>query len=983
MKKLLFILSLCFCFVIANSQVVINRTTGTNTVNDPRQIHSKNLVIPRYLDTTAANVDKGIDSSGAIIYTYTGKTLWLRQNSPKKWTSIAANISTFNFITDSSIVICFGSGDVCDTINIGGDISNFLSIQNIYNNSVVGFTLINGDSCVSINLGNGNSIDTVCANFVISNYHLLNDSTIIVCDSLDVNGVEICDTLHFTPHPLLITQNWIRMPTPGIWEFGTDNPELNPGYFLDHNTYTNTGYHVMTWDSRTVYDYGHQFKKSRNFGFPNGTGVVSFLHPDGLYDHQNDVRVGINYTADTVVRSGFVQGYFGTGIGYSIGTNWQGHGSFGIYLDNNNSKTTGIFLHTFDSTTTDGVTIYAAPDLGGSPPVGNFELKNYKVMGFTTDKYSKAYGRFQLDTALATAANNFTLTNGNVFTVSGSTQINAITTTGWQAGSTVILIFSGSPTVKHNTAGGAGTAPIILAGATDFAASANDVLTLSYNGTNWYETTRKLAAFAPSIRFGVAGEDETATQPRTFNTGTNTFQIRTNNGDQNARFYLSGSSAGTSIIRIGDAQDTNVGTDGVGTTRLQIEHTSTAAGGPNGYFNFKLRNTDSMVLFNGVSNTFRVGLQNVLWDNITNATASNVLYYNSSTKAMTYGALTSAYPTLQQVFNTEVGGSVLTKIDSIQAGAFAIRMYGTIAGGTFQVYNTSNNAISGFFSSTGSGATAVYGSSTSSGTGVYGSSVDGNGGNFQSTNNIGLSATSQSTAAANFTSLLSSTNSVATNLLLYRSSTGTAADGIGMAIDFRSQTTNGGVWQSNQIQSLWSTANHATRTSKFIITGTNSGTGIDQLTLFGTGQLRLNQYPGSFTGTSVGGLGVESDGDVIVTNTGLTGTYEPTSYNVTNVSASTPNAFVKYYRVGDMVTVYGSMDVDPTAAGATEVDFDLPFASNMTRADDCVGVASSTNISGEVLTITGDTTNDRVQVRWVTVDISNRTIYFHFSYQVK
>ena len=44
--------------------------------------------------------------------------------------------------------------------------------------------------------------------------------------------------------------------------------------------------------------------------------------------------------------------------------------------DDNNSKTTGIFFHTYDSAVTDGVTIYAAPDLGGAPPVMNGLLSN-------------------------------------------------------------------------------------------------------------------------------------------------------------------------------------------------------------------------------------------------------------------------------------------------------------------------------------------------------------------------------------------------------------------------------------------------------------------------------------------------------------------------------------------------------------------------------------------------------------------------------
>lgn len=81
---------------------------------------------------------------------------------------------------------------------------------------------------------------------------------------------------------------------------------------------------------------------------------------------------------------------------------------------------------------------------------------------------------------------------GNSFSITGTTTINAITTTNWQAGSIIILIFASTPTVKHNTAGGASTAKMLLNGGVDFVASANDVLTLIYDGTNWLECSRSI-----------------------------------------------------------------------------------------------------------------------------------------------------------------------------------------------------------------------------------------------------------------------------------------------------------------------------------------------------------------------------------------------------------------------------------------------------------------------------------------------------------
>ena len=89
-----------------------------------------------------------------------------------------------------------------------------------------------------------------------------------------------------------------------------------------------------------------------------------------------------------------------------------------------------------------------------------------------------------------TAANDTTLSKGNYFDITGATTINGIKSLGWTAGSLVTLQFDAAPLVKHNTAASAGFASILLAGAADFQASADDTLTLRYDGTYWREVSR-------------------------------------------------------------------------------------------------------------------------------------------------------------------------------------------------------------------------------------------------------------------------------------------------------------------------------------------------------------------------------------------------------------------------------------------------------------------------------------------------------------
>lgn len=79
MKKL-FLASLVLLFFEGITQSVVPRmTSGNNTAEDRRVIVRDNFIIPRYMDTVAANLNKGIDSCGAKIYTYIDNKEWIRK----------------------------------------------------------------------------------------------------------------------------------------------------------------------------------------------------------------------------------------------------------------------------------------------------------------------------------------------------------------------------------------------------------------------------------------------------------------------------------------------------------------------------------------------------------------------------------------------------------------------------------------------------------------------------------------------------------------------------------------------------------------------------------------------------------------------------------------------------------------------------------------------------------------------------------------
>lgn len=102
-------------------------------------------------------------------------------------------------------------------------------------------------------------------------------------------------------------------------------------------------------------------------------------------------------------------------------------------------------------------------------------------------------GRLQGDKGADVAsADEITLgTDGNYFDITGTTAINHITKTGWQAGSIVALQFDGNVAVMHDAESPTGTeASILLTGGAAFMATADDTLQLVYDGVYFREISR-------------------------------------------------------------------------------------------------------------------------------------------------------------------------------------------------------------------------------------------------------------------------------------------------------------------------------------------------------------------------------------------------------------------------------------------------------------------------------------------------------------
>ncbi len=109
------------------------------------------------------------------------------------------------------------------------------------------------------------------------------------------------------------------------------------------------------------------------------------------------------------------------------------------------------------------------------------------------------------------------------------------------------------------------------------------------------------------------------------------------------------------------------------------------------------------------------------------------------------------------------------------------------------------------------------------------------------------------------------------------------------------------------------------------------------------------------------------------------GTYTPTITGVANVDSST--AFTcQFLRVGNVVTVSGSVNVDTTAASIlTTVGISLPIPSDLSSYIQCCGVASGSGVGY----IQGDVTNDRANLSFTVATTDNRAWFFNFTYLVR
>ncbi len=124
-------------------------------------------------------------------------------------------------------------------------------------------------------------------------------------------------------------------------------------------------------------------------------------------------------------------------------------------------------------------------------------------------------------------------------------------------------------------------------------------------------------------------------------------------------------------------------------------------------------------------------------------------------------------------------------------------------------------------------------------------------------------------------------------------------------------------------------------------------------------------------------------GSYVWENLGSSGFYTPTLTGVTNVAASTAYS-CQWLRQGVVVQVSCKVDVDPTLAASTstQLGITLPIASALTADNELAGTANAPAIATQGGAVYADATNDRAQLDFAAISLSNTSWWLTFTYRL-
>ncbi len=908
MKRILFIITLFTCGLFSQAQNPIPSDSTfpvkQSVANAPTTLGLTNVMQAKkgfingvFPDTTTANLYNTTTGGyrlkyypGAQIFTTSDSALWLRNSTATRWmrsSSGAGSIVSFNFITDSSLIICYQSG--CDTIpmyNFYDIITNI--VQNFTDSSIYNIN----DSTILICVGQG--AERVCDTIHLGNsytyYFTTGGDSVITCDTLETICIndscytqQLCDTIPISRVLVTIYQNGVRkLPNSTIVEMGGNVPGNTQADLL-HDTYIFTDPYTLYVTGRPPREPVLGIRQGQPVGLSASIMSANNIgSADASYsDYNNAVNLYLNYTSKFI---GDTTGYMRDRIGYMWMTNSKGAAAY-YSLDDASAKQTGIMFHTLDTDNTDAVTIFgnqvpSAYSFFSNPPYDS-TLLTARIAVFKTNGITQlppyGVGDYTAGTVAYISAwdadGNFmeyppgglTPGSGLLFARDDARNNSGIDMYFSNAAQDMVWDSVGIFTIGIDPLN---TTPYLYLdmSTTDFAigdffGSANGTAWVGKDNANHIYGTVMINGGSGARVFDAIGDTVTIGDVGNFQNNS-IFQI--DDGNQTQRIFrsrfevteatdviaandLTLSANGNAITITGNTQINAITTTNwqegsvvelhlTGTPTLKNNTAGGAGTAPlrlagatdfviTGYTVLQLQYKDGF--WNEVGRTQAAGA------GITGITADNGLTASTATNVQLFGPV----------------GTPATLLNSRYLDAtslYQLFITGSIANSIFNVTNSGSggSGVKGIAQNAGIG---VWGESTG-GTGVYGQTTDANGVyGAATTSGVGvranaetgyaLLAQSQSYVGAQIRSNYSTTNDVQTVLEINRQTTGgggAGATGIGSSIDFVTATTTiGGV--SNQIKSFWADATHLTRTSQLDITGVNSAATQTIMSAYGTG----------------------------------------------------------------------------------------------------------------------------------------------------
>lgn len=883
MKKLLYISLFCLVGLFVKGQNPTPSNGGypikQSIGSDSALVFSKGafagrVIIYSYADTATANTQRIKQYPGALIFTTDSSTLWMRNKYATAWIktatgSASGNIVSFNFLTDSSVVICYGNG-VCDTIPL----YNFTNVVNTiiqnFNDSTV-FHL--NDSTIIICNGQG-VCDTISLGST-NTFYFLNDSTIVTCDTTEIICIgdscyqqQICDTI---PVPKLVSTFYQNLE----WKNGhlveTGDPLFGTQAQMYHDTYFNTYAYQLKVQGIPLQE--PPFAIRQNQWTQNSASILELGHYGayrpgwGLLDSSNVVNLYTNYTDPFIIPAtgglaGDTVGFMGNRYAYLIMTNSKGRQvNFGI--DDMNAKQVGIALHTYGSDY-DAVTIFgnqlpSAYNFGNNP-ASDSTLLDARIAVFKTNKEVQfpgyISGAFVTETPTTIAGWD---SEGNFVQVDTSgigghtTILNDTTIVICSFGTNLcdtFIVHTGIFTVANGLTDSLGTG---LLGGTLYKNTTitnnSYKLIVTGSGTRTMEVTSTNASGIPLYVTGLSSE-----AIHVESTGTQFLGISTTalTNSRQAVFEIGHNSSGTALAGFGLDFNFNLGSATIPdrpaatiTTKWVTPTDATRTAQQDYYVvnSGTLNNIMSLygsgVVGIGISSSYTATRLNVVDNSLA---GTNMVDLTSTSTAAASGN--------QRMLNISLSGANATASQNTY-GIYSVNSHTGTSPTNVAVYGEVNNgvpastAIKGI---AGNNQRGVWGDSQS-GIGVLGTATSGTGGSFSvtsgngaliaATTGVGATISSETGLPLYITQVPSSTNTIVEVVRVVRGTSGTPENGIGGAITYQNEASDNGAYQSAQIASTWTDKTVGTRTGDLQFWTTLSAVSTLSLTIAGDGSVKL------------------------------------------------------------------------------------------------------------------------------------------------